>query len=310
MTLYELLGALPNDDAEGLRTAFRRAVKGAHPDIRPGDPDAAWKFRRIVRAHEILGDAEQRAAYDHLLDLAHIEEASANGQATAARIHKLASGVIALAAASVVTVGGYMLFMHLSPAMLAPADKPAMHASASVGPATPPPDTSGKGASLAKDEGAGIPAETGGPDTAIPKANAGNIPAAKVGPTPGLATSDARSSRARSAFARRNATANGAVADRNQASLLDPKMTAARNDRGVMFHRLRRFERAFADIAPTNRVEKQIEKPVRAKPASATAGAPRLGPAAIARPLIPVPRPRTAAQDPSRQESMTAVWLH
>ena len=223
------------------------------------------------------------------------------GRPPAARIHKLASGVIALAAASVVTVGGYVLFMHMSPAMVAPADKPAMHALASVGPA-PPPVTTGKGASPAKDEAAGIPAETGGPDTAVPKANAGNIPA-------DLATSDARPSRARSTFARRNATANGAVADRNQASLLDPKMTAARNDRGIMFHRLRRFERAFADIAPTNRVENQIEKPVRVKPASATAAAPRLGPAAIARPVIPVPRPRMAAQNPSRQESMTAV-LH
>ena len=37
-TLYDLLGALPHDDAESLRSAFRRAVKGAHPDLRPGDP--------------------------------------------------------------------------------------------------------------------------------------------------------------------------------------------------------------------------------------------------------------------------------
>ena len=43
-TLYDLLGALPNDDAGALRAAFRRAVKGAHPDIRPGDPDAARKI--------------------------------------------------------------------------------------------------------------------------------------------------------------------------------------------------------------------------------------------------------------------------
>ncbi len=82
---------------EGLRTAFRRAVKGAHPDIRPDDPDAALKFRQIVRASEILGDAEQRAAYDHLLELARLEQESASGHAIAARIHKLASGVIALA---------------------------------------------------------------------------------------------------------------------------------------------------------------------------------------------------------------------
>ena len=66
-TLYDLLGALPTDDAEDLRTAFRTAVKGAHPDIRPDDPDAALKFRQIIRANDILRDAEQREAYDHLL---------------------------------------------------------------------------------------------------------------------------------------------------------------------------------------------------------------------------------------------------
>ena len=32
-TLYDLLGALPSDDAEGLRTAFRKAAKATHPDI-------------------------------------------------------------------------------------------------------------------------------------------------------------------------------------------------------------------------------------------------------------------------------------
>ena len=82
-TLYDLLGALPKDDAEGLRTAFRQAVKGAHPDIHPGDPDAAMKFREIVRANEILGDVEQRAAYDHLLDLARLEQELALKRATA-----------------------------------------------------------------------------------------------------------------------------------------------------------------------------------------------------------------------------------
>src|SRR3984893_6643126 len=93
-TLYDLLGALPSDDAEGLRTAFRKAVKGAHPDVHPGDPDAALKFREIVRAHEILGDAEQRTAYDRLLELSRLEQKSASEQAIAARIDKLGSGVI------------------------------------------------------------------------------------------------------------------------------------------------------------------------------------------------------------------------
>ena len=56
-TLYDLLGALPSDDAEGLRTAFRKAAKATHPDINPDQPDAALRFRELVRAYDILTDA-------------------------------------------------------------------------------------------------------------------------------------------------------------------------------------------------------------------------------------------------------------
>src|SRR3954466_11192167 len=69
-TLYDLLGALPNDDAEALRVAFRRAAKATHPDTNPDNPDAAMRFRQLVRAHGILSDAEQRATYDQLLAIA------------------------------------------------------------------------------------------------------------------------------------------------------------------------------------------------------------------------------------------------
>ena len=119
-TLYDLLGALPNDDAEGLRTAFRNAVKGSHPDIRPGDPDAGLKFRQIVRANEILRDPDQRAAYDHLMDLAVIEQRSVTTQVIATRIYKLAFGLVGLAGGSVATVGLYLLLLHLSASGLAP----------------------------------------------------------------------------------------------------------------------------------------------------------------------------------------------
>ena len=120
-TLYDLLGALPNDDADELRAAFRRAVKRVHPDINSEDLDAGLKFRRIVRANEILGDAEQRAAYDHLLALAHHEQEQAAKQAAADKVHKVASGVMALAGISVVAVGGYALFVQLSANALTPA---------------------------------------------------------------------------------------------------------------------------------------------------------------------------------------------
>ena len=63
-TLYDLLGALPSDDAEGLRTAFRKAAKATHPDINPDNPDAALRFRELVRAYDILTDTEQRATYE------------------------------------------------------------------------------------------------------------------------------------------------------------------------------------------------------------------------------------------------------
>jgi len=69
-TLYDLLGALPDDDAESIRAAFRKAAQANHPDRNPGDPEAPQRFRRIVRANAILSDERQRATYDRLLEIA------------------------------------------------------------------------------------------------------------------------------------------------------------------------------------------------------------------------------------------------
>src|SRR5580692_784496 len=69
-SLYDLLDALPEDDADGLRAAFRKAAKANHPDNNPGDTDAPLRFRRIVRANAILCDQRQRAHYDRLLAVA------------------------------------------------------------------------------------------------------------------------------------------------------------------------------------------------------------------------------------------------
>jgi curved DNA-binding protein CbpA len=60
-TLYDLLKALPDDDADTLRAAFRKAVKLNHPDNNPGDADTPRRFRRILRANAILRDERQRA---------------------------------------------------------------------------------------------------------------------------------------------------------------------------------------------------------------------------------------------------------
>jgi hypothetical protein len=262
-TLYDLLGALPKDDAEELRTAFRRAAKGAHPDLHPGDPDAALRFREIVRASEILGDVEQREVYDHLLDLAHLQQVAVSEQAVAAKIHKFTSAIIALAGISVMAAGSYLLFMQMSAASLAPADKTAPVVLASS-PVAPPAVTTASGAVMAKDEAAVIPGRSVEP----PRTNSAPVLLANAGPLPREGGDDGLAKR------------------------------------GVIFYRPRNFDRAFADLSPP----KPIENPRRARSASARAAALRLVPvAAIAQPLVPVPRQRPLAQDPSREAGIAQM---
>jgi curved DNA-binding protein CbpA len=280
-TLYDLLGALPNDDAEGLRAAFRRAVKGTHPDIRPGDPEAALKFREIVRANEILGDVEQRAAYDELLELARLERDQAANRAVAARIHKLASGVIALSGASVVTVGGYLLFMHMSAASVASANsldltRASPEIAAAVSPA----------------------ASGDAPDKQAARVE--NVTAADPGSSADQAESDARRSRARGISVSGNGDLTSSIAGLDPAQQLDPKFLPAYADRGIILYRLHGSGRGFANIAPAKRVEKSS----RAKPAPAMARKPRIDRPAIPPWLARAFRQRTAAHDASRFESV------
>ena len=81
-TLYDLLGALPDDDADRLRAAFRKAAKANHPDFNPDNPEASERFRKIVRANAILSDGQQRAAYDRLLEIARRQQSRKPTQQT------------------------------------------------------------------------------------------------------------------------------------------------------------------------------------------------------------------------------------
>src|SRR5215470_4259162 len=65
--LFEILGAHPDDDAEGLKNAFRKAVKANHPDLRTDDPNAPMRIRRIIDAYAILRDEKKRRAYERRL---------------------------------------------------------------------------------------------------------------------------------------------------------------------------------------------------------------------------------------------------
>ena len=108
-TLYDLLDVRPDDDAEGLKQAFRKAVKASHPDIHTDDPDASRRFRHFVQAYNILRDPELRADYDRLLELER-EQLRSNSYT----MRKFVSDAIVIAGLAVVMVGGYPLYTHIS----------------------------------------------------------------------------------------------------------------------------------------------------------------------------------------------------
>jgi curved DNA-binding protein CbpA len=229
-TLYDLLGALPNDDADDLRAAFRRAVKRAHPDVNPGDPDAGLKLRRIVRANEILGDVEQRAAYDRLLEVAHLEQEEAAKHAVAAKVHKLASGVMALAGVSAVAVGGYALFLQLSANTLTPATTTAeaIHEPAAIVAAGP----AGEEAASAS---AAPPETSGHADVSTLTI----VPAAESMPRDTAETAPGRV---------------GPSLDRTPKHA--PKFVSAYIGPSIILYRLRKFARSFAELAPVKRLQR------------------------------------------------------
>jgi hypothetical protein len=302
-TLYNLLGALPKDDAEGLRTAFRRAVKGAHPDLRPGDPDAAVRFRQIVRANEILTDKDQRAAYDHLLSLAQIEKDPAAAHPIAAKVHRIASGVMALATVSIVTAVGYILFTHMPLAAVVPrgglwathaAASPidlAARLSASIAAVSPAdaPDPAAVSAFIARAEG-NIPVATPVANPApAPVAEADGASSSGIGLPADPAPDYARLLEVRSTSALDNGDATGAIADPGPIARLDSSFTASYVDRGLLFIREKKDEHAFPRLPPL----KHAEKPGPGRPKSLLATSSRTRADALPR-NVPLPQPRTA----------------
>jgi hypothetical protein len=302
-TLYDLLGALPHDDAEALRTAFRRAVKGAHPDIRPGDPDAALRFRQIIRANEILTDKDQRAAYDHLLMLAQVEKDPASAHPIAARIHRIASGALALASASIVTAGGYFMFMHMSLAIVAPVGSFAASSnppsiadlttrlSASIAAVSPTdaPDPAAVSAFIASAEGAiakadAVSASAATAASAAPATEADSTSSSDIAlPDPAPAYPNFLHAHSVSHYA----DVNGATADPGEIVQLDTKFTASYVERGILFFREKKAEHGFPELA----AGKRAEKPARPKSVVATAAKTHVDAPPKA---VPLPQPRTA----------------
>lgn len=283
-TLYDLLGAFPHDNAEDLRTAFRRAVKGTHPDMRPGDPDAALRFREIVRASEILGDAEQRAVYDDLLQLAHLEQKSASRRPVAARIRRIASTTIALGWASVATMGGYLLFMQMSAAPVA--------------------------SIISFETMAAFPPKSGhttmtGEPMAAPAALAENSPeailASNANAAPDLSASEAMPPEGFPTCG--NGDLKMRFADLDDALQADAKVLPAYADSGIIFYRIGNSDSAFPDIAGAKPIEKS-------GPPKSVPMMPRKRPfvaGAIATSVTPVSQRRMTAQDLSRGQAVASA---
>jgi len=270
-TLYDLLGALPSDDAEDLRTAFRKAAKATHPDINPDNPDAALRFRELVRAYDILNDAEQRATYDQLLAIAlQPPPAASNAVRTYEVIGKVASNTMAATVISAVLVGGYVLFgMFSKPPGAAEIAPDGIVGEAQVVAALHPDITASDEPRVQREADAST---TGGAVTsaaapAVKEANAASI--GRFEPVPGFVSY-------------------------NLAIQYYPRFATASFDRGIVLYRVGDFD-PFAAIAPP----KPATESRRAKIATP---APRKPPLAILPPALPAPperrMPITAALTP------------
>lgn len=56
----DLLGLTPDADFEDVKKAWRSKAKEVHPDVRPGDEEAAKAFQALQLAYEVLRAAEER----------------------------------------------------------------------------------------------------------------------------------------------------------------------------------------------------------------------------------------------------------
>ena len=61
---YDVLGVRRGDADETIRAAYRKLAKKHHPDLNPGKPDAAERFKTINAAYELLSDPIKRGKFD------------------------------------------------------------------------------------------------------------------------------------------------------------------------------------------------------------------------------------------------------
>lgn len=262
-TLYELLGALPDDDADRLRAAFRNAAKASHPDNNLGDPDAPQRFRRVVRAYVILRDERQRMTYDTLLARADRQRAVTPRRKAVPKIRNLVSDTIAGILIAFVSIGAFLLFERAQGIPNVPAQVQQTFAQASAltaaMPTTEPSDTIGRASERNRPDpmpGSDTPEapdavkEMTAPDALAAAENTGTVPA-----TSDVEVKDARYYRQRGHLAYRVGDFALALVDFDLAIDLDPNFSDAYIDRAIVFRRMGDLKHALADIAQAKRID-------------------------------------------------------
>ena len=272
-TLYDLLGALPDDDAEDLRVAFRRAVKANHPDLNPGDPEASQAFRRIVRANAILSDERQREAYDRLLEVARRQQIPKPKRSSFSdRSRRLGADAMVSALASAVFIGGYVLLkpvdrLPLASAQVAEISRHEMAYAAADRSTELSSQERTSQAEKPEDPGAdmkfvGHPQEEpANPDSIAPAVTTGLAPArADVSPAPDPGPKDVKYYRERGISAYRRGDLYIALANFDLAIQQDPACSDCYVDRGIVLHRMGDLKGAFSDVAEARRIDASNRK--------------------------------------------------
>ena len=253
-TLYELLGALPDDDADSLRAAFRKAAKANHPDNNSGDPDAPRRFRRIVRANVILSDDRQRAAYDSLLAKAHQQRALTSKRKIFVEVRYLVPDAITSMVIACVSIGAFQLFERVFTIPIVPAQVQALTAAMP----TQPSDTAGPVGEHNKPDKISVSNEPEVRDAVEGTTAPGAVAADNAGAIMSISEAGVKDSkyyRQRGSLAYRSGDLPLALIDFDLAIKLDPNFSDAYIDRAIIFRRMGDLKRAFADVAQAKRID-------------------------------------------------------
>ncbi|MGH6658832.1 MAG: J domain-containing protein [Sphingomicrobium sp.] len=60
MRALSILEVEADAEFKAIKAAYRRLAKSNHPDLKPGDADAATRFKQIQAAYDVLSKAEER----------------------------------------------------------------------------------------------------------------------------------------------------------------------------------------------------------------------------------------------------------